>query len=240
MNAGYDFNQILVQYEQWMGMSLFAAIFSELPSMLLGVATYVLTALALHTLAKRRGIHNPWLAWIPFGSSWLLGCISDQYRAVACGETKNRRKVLLVLDILLTVFAIATVALCIVMVLELLTMGLDSAGTLDQMTESTAATLLASLLGPAMGMLLMSIPMAIAGITFAVFYYIALHDVYKSCDPANATLFTVLSVLFNITLPMFLFFVCRNKDDGMPQRTGNPVTTPEMPTGQEPWEQERE
>ena len=33
--------------------------------MLLSIAGYVLTALALYTIARRRGLRNPWLAWIP-------------------------------------------------------------------------------------------------------------------------------------------------------------------------------
>ena len=40
-------------------------------------AVYVLQALSLQTMAKRRGIANAWLAWVPVGSSWLLGAIAD-------------------------------------------------------------------------------------------------------------------------------------------------------------------
>ena len=41
------------------------------------VAVYVLQSLALQTMARHRGIANPWLAWVPVGSSWLLGAIAD-------------------------------------------------------------------------------------------------------------------------------------------------------------------
>ena len=33
--------------------------------MVLSVACYVLEALSLYTIAQRRGIRKPWLAWIP-------------------------------------------------------------------------------------------------------------------------------------------------------------------------------
>lgn len=46
-----------------------------------GVVVYVLQALALQTMAKRRGIANAWLAWVPVGSSWLLGAIADDINA---------------------------------------------------------------------------------------------------------------------------------------------------------------
>ena len=45
---------------------------------LLAVASYVLTALALYTVARRRGLKNPWLAWIPVASAWIVGSLSDQ------------------------------------------------------------------------------------------------------------------------------------------------------------------
>ncbi|MBQ8670270.1 MAG: hypothetical protein IJ508_03390, partial [Oscillospiraceae bacterium] len=44
-------------------------------------AVYVLQALSLQTMAKRRGIANAWLAWVPVGSSWLLGAIADDINA---------------------------------------------------------------------------------------------------------------------------------------------------------------
>ena len=62
---------------------------------LLAIASYVLTALALYTIARRRGLRNPWLAWIPVANSWLLGSLSDQYRYVVKGEHKSKRIILL-------------------------------------------------------------------------------------------------------------------------------------------------
>ena len=67
---------------------------------LVSIAAYVLLALGLYGIAKKRGIHYPWLAWLPVGNAWLLGCISDQYRFVVKGETKNHRKRMLVLSVI--------------------------------------------------------------------------------------------------------------------------------------------
>ena len=65
----------------------------------LSILAYILQALALYTIAKRRGIRKPWLAWIPFGNSWILGSLSDQYHYVTKRTIKNRRKLLLGLEI---------------------------------------------------------------------------------------------------------------------------------------------
>ena len=44
-------------------------------------------------------------------------------------------------------------------------------------------------------------------------------------------IFLVLSIIFRITEPFFLF-LCRDKDEGMPPRKQEPVYTPP----QEPWD----
>ena len=72
------------------------------------VAVYVLQSLSIYTIAKRRGIQKPALAWVPVANVWLLGSISDQYRYVVKGEYKSKRKILLTLSIL-TAVAVAAV-----------------------------------------------------------------------------------------------------------------------------------
>ena len=69
-----------------MANGLLSGIFSGVPTTLIGIATYVLSALGLYTIAKRRGLNHPWLAWIPVASAWIVGSLSDQYRYVVNGE----------------------------------------------------------------------------------------------------------------------------------------------------------
>ena len=70
---------------------------------LISIASYVLYALGLYTIAQRRGIRYAWLAWIPVGSVWILGSIADDYRQKARGEVKNRRTLLMVVTIVMVV-----------------------------------------------------------------------------------------------------------------------------------------
>lgn len=224
------------ELEDLMGMGIFSSLFSEIPSMLINLAVYVFTALALYTIAKRRGINKPWLAWIPFANTWLLGCISDQYRSVVHGEVKNRRKVLLGLQIAISVLTCVIIVLCIVMLGNLLMFGLDNLD--NNMSEAAAKELLNAVMGPAAGMILVAIPMMVVAIIYCVFFFIALHDIYKSCDPDNATLYLILSIFISYTQPIFLF-ICRNKDGGMPPRREEvPFQPPVLPA--EPWEQKEE
>lgn len=221
MENAYDLQSAIQAFEEMMGVSTFAYVVSEIPSMLVSLATYIFTALALYTIAKRRGIHNPWLAWIPFANAWLLGCIADQYRAVARGETKYRRRVLLITEILTCVLAILMLVLMFGMLFNLLAFSMDNWESLDTMSDAVSQELFSAIAGPAVGALLLALVLLPVAIVYAVFSYIALHDIYKSCDPGNATLYLVLSIFIGICQPIFLF-ICRNRDDGMPPREAPP------------------
>ena len=58
---------------------------------------WIIRSLSLHSIAKRRGIRHAWLAWIPIGSHWILGCVADQYQHLVQGKVTSRRKIMLIL-----------------------------------------------------------------------------------------------------------------------------------------------
>ena len=105
-------------FEGDMLFGILSGLLTSIPSVVFGIASYVLTALALSSIAQRRGLRNPWLAWIPVASSWIIGSISDQYRYVVKGENRSKRKILVVLGILGAVFSVALVVLFVVMVVS--------------------------------------------------------------------------------------------------------------------------
>ena len=181
---------------------------SGIPTGLFGVAAYILTALAIYTISRRRGLSKPWLAWIPVINCWLLGSLSDQYRYVVKGENKSKRKWLLILRILKAVLVFAISAFVISMVGSVV-----KASYYGGYLEGDFLDMLA----PVLTMLGFALPYAGITIAFCVVRYIALYDVYRSLDPDNAVLYLVLSILFSPTEPFFLFFN-REKDLGMPPR----------------------
>ncbi len=203
----------------------------QIPSFLLNLAVYVLTALALYELCKRRGINKPWLAWIPVVNCWLLGSLSDQYQYVVKGQNKSKRKSLLTLSIINLVLGFTIAVLAVVLVAQIFI------GAADGVSE---AKLLEMILGPGVGILGLLVPVLGVSIAYIIIRYMALYDVYKSMDPSNCVLFLVLSILAGITEPFFLFFN-RSKDLGMPPRkqtpgyTAEPVHIPAQPEN-DPWE----
>ena len=206
------------EFEEFLGLGLIPAVFSGLPSVAVSIAAYVLTALALYTIAKRRGLKNPWMAWIPVADAWLLGSISDQFRYVVKREYKSKRKVLLVLRIISAVCGLVAMVLGTVAVVGLIQ------GAIQSLPEQK---LLAKIMGPLMGLLGLCVPMVGITIAYTIIRYMALYDIYNSLDPKNSVMYLVLGIIFGVTEPFFLFFN-RNKDEGMPPRkqTAAPVQEP--------------
>ena len=185
-------------------MMLLPGLISGVPTGLFGIAAYILTALAIYAISRRRGLKNPWLAWIPVVNCWLLGSISDQYQYVVKGENKSRRKWLLVLNLVQAALILSVVVLAAVTV----------AGAIFSASD---AAIMRSISGTLIGILGLVLPLAAVAIALCVIRYMALYDVYRSLDPGNAVLYLVLSILFSPTEPFFLFFN-REKDLGMPPR----------------------
>ena len=186
-------------------LGIFAIVYLLL--MAFGIVCYVLYAVGLYRIAKRRGIHHAWLAWIPVGSEWLLGSISDHYQYVAKQNITKRRRTLIVLSILVLVFSGMAGGGVAALVLNM-----DAAAGI---TVAGVALTVVGYLG-AIGI----------GIAIMVFYYSACYDLFRSCKPSYDVLFLILGILFSVTMPFFIF-ACSGSDQGMPARRPRPA--PQIP-----------
>ncbi len=184
------------------GLGIYMLVFS-----LIGLTLYILGSLGAYTIAKRRNIRHAWLAWLPIGNAWIWGCISDQFRYVTRGEVRSRRKVLLGLSIAQYVPVIAMVALYVKLVIAMVIPELEHMGPVDMQEY----------LGTVMLLMLVALVTVVLSIVLLVFAYMALYDLFRSCDPDNAVLFLVLSIVFSNLSSIFIFAV-RNRDLGMPPR----------------------
>ena len=174
------------------------------------VVMYVFNAVGMYRIAKRRGIHHAWLAWVPIGCNWLLGSISDHYQYVAKQKVTKRRRILLILSlvqvVVSTLFMVGAFALSF------------AAG--PGMNDAIGSVLLIAL------MVVSYLGMLGVMIAILVFCYIAYYDLFRSCKPKQDVLFLVLGILVNVTLPFFVF-ACGNSDEGMPARR-KPQPAPEI------------
>ncbi len=186
-------------------------------SLFISLAFYIINSLGFHALAKRRGIPHPGLAWVPVGGQqWILGSLADQYDYLSEGKTKRQRLLLMWLDIGITAISLIYVGLSVAMLI----------GNMDAGNMYGNMALVSSIIST----IIVYFIMLAAAIVRAVFYYIALNKVYKSCNPENATLYLVLSILVGVTQPFFIFF-SRNKDEGLPQRGQGPEGAQQIGSG---------
>ncbi len=191
--------QITRFFEEYGPALLVGLLVFLLVMMVWALVCYVLTAAGFCAVAKRRGINNPWLAWIPIANYWIIGSISDQYQYVVKGKVTNRRKVLLILQIVSGVVS-----------------GIVSGAI-------SMATLISEDAGVGLATVNMLTSFLTLGISIAqmIFYYMSLYDYYSSCCPKNNVLLLVLGIFFSWLQPFFIFFN-RKKDAGMPPRKPEP------------------
>ena len=184
----------------------------------IGVAAYLFMALGLYTIARNRGLRNPWLAWIPVANLWLLGCISDQYRYVTLGEYRNRRKKLLTLSIVEVALIPVAVVLILVWVFGLAALGITG-GNLSEEARGVSVIVLILLF---MVMLLPFIALAVIAVILQIQKCCAYWDLFGSCVPQKRKLFSALSIVASCIgidlVAAILIFACRNKEEGMPPR----------------------
>ena len=164
-----------------------------------GIALYVLQSLGLFTAAKRRGIRNYGLAWVPVAYVWILGSMADQYDLAVKGEDKGYRRKLIGLSIAVVAASFVGAIL------------LGIAAGIGFFGDSSMGVI------PAILGVLVMLAVFVLAVILAVFQYIALYKFYMSCKPENAVVFLVLGIFFQVLTPIFLF-VSRNQDLGFPIR----------------------
>ncbi|MEE0969123.1 MAG: hypothetical protein U0M06_07115 [Clostridia bacterium] len=149
----------------------------------IGLVFYLLRAVGVYGMAKTAGQSKPWLAFIPIVNSFALGRLAEIKRQ----NKKPLRYSLILLWLNIPISAV-TVALIPFLVALIL-------------TENSALALVLIALYPII---------LVLSVTYMVFYYITLYKTFKNFAPENATLFLILTILFNISEPIIIFCL-RNK-----------------------------
>ena len=221
MSEYYEFEHMLEGLDEemmLMGLGLIGMILLVVG--LFAIIGYIFRSIGLYTIAKRRGIANPWLAWLPVGYYWIAGSIADQYQYVENGAVNNKRKILLALSV-------ASILISS-LVSSLVT------GSFVLTTEQVSAEQLAGY--GMMGTLLNLVQWGV-NIATLVFWHWSLYELYSSCNPRNNVLFLVLGIIFGFLVPFFIF-ANRNREEGMPPRQEEPryEYQPEPRVYKEPWD----
>lgn len=160
----------------------------------IAIAVFILKGIGLYSIAHRRGLSHPWLAWIPIGNSFTIGKIADSYKEQTSGKRSSLRWAILILNIV-TLICFAIEMAQIVDIVRLAIIGSDLTNILLYQKSVTYLILLVVSL--------------LTGIATIVFMFVALHSLYKSCSNKHIVML-VFSILVPITLPIFVFAIRRN------------------------------
>ena len=177
---------------------------------------------------------------------WILGSISDQYQYVVKRQVKNKRKALLGLNIAISALAFVIIVGFVWLLIKLVMLGITmDFGWIDNgnPVSDIPWELVSNEIGALLLLAFSALPLMVLSIVHAVFFYMALYDVFRSCDPNNSKLFLILSLVGNVVVEgaysLFLF-LCKDKDLGMPPRKEEPEVIPARPVERDPWENAEE
>ena len=187
-------------------------------ALVFSLVLYVLYSFGLYCIAKRRGIYRPWLAWLPLCRDWTLGGVADRYQLTVKYHFTINAPALVILKLITYVFGVGTVVIS----QELLTnvenlLSWSGKKVSQYQYEREILPLQKNIESMTLILNIICVLTVIAALLYLIFYYRAHYDLFASCRPEQKVVFLVLSILFPVTLPFFVF-ACRNKDDGMPPR----------------------
>ena len=198
LNSNYMFDDSMYGMEEFAFTIIIGILIAYLVLLVFGIASYIMTSLGLYRVAKRRGIQDPWMAWIPFASDWLLGSIADEYDNHN-GIKRKWRVLLLSLSIISVVgFVIFYVAFIVVMMI--------------MATSQDFSRMLGMFLGVYGGVLVFAMIATAQGFCKAVCIY----KVFESTVPKRAVTYFVLYLLVPLAGPICLL-ACSKKGYPFPE-----------------------
>lgn len=206
MEYGYDYGSSVGEATAVGVVGIFLVFYVILYMALIAflVVSYILQSKGFYTIAKRRGIDKPWMAWIPYANYWIIGRIADDYCLKVEKKQTNHAKKLLGSAIGFGCTAVLYIICTVIFIV--------GSGVSVGFNEEAAAPVLSLLF-------LVFIPSVLlflaAGVILNVFFYIALYKIFNSCQPSKSVLYLLLSIFVGVVQPFFIFAV-RNSDEGMP------------------------
>ena len=180
---------------------------------------YVFVSLGGQRMARKVGMSNPWMFWIPCANVYAMGNLADTQATLCEGKNTTYRKKMLAWSIVVACAAIPwAIAYTVFMVAAAANGLLDENGVLITLDGAS----LEPLIGPTLFLLAVSLVFLALYIVYVVIYYKTLYRIYKLYAPNGAAGLIVLSVFVSVAIPaVFLklserepVLTPRGEDDG--------------------------
>ena len=167
---------------------------------LFSIVTYIIYGVSMLTIAKNRGLSGGWMAFFPFVSWFQLGKVADDIRE----KTTDKKSSLRVWMLICSLVTVGIGALALLLYVIFIVVGM-----FGMRTEGTAMAAMPSMLVMIV-MLLLELVAFIPYIALFILQYVCLYQIYADYAPDKKVLFLILSIVFSIIFPFFLFAI-RNK-----------------------------
>ena len=175
---------------------------------------YVFVSLGGQRMARKVGMSNPWMFWIPCANVYAMGNLADTQASLCEGKNTTYRKKMLTWTIVVACMAIVwAIAFSVFMVVAAANGMLDANGdlvTLDGFDPD-------ALIGPALFLLLTSLASLVLYIVYLVIYFKALYRIYKLYAHDGAAGLVVLSVFVSVAIPA-VFLSLSKREPVLPPR----------------------
>jgi hypothetical protein len=164
---------------------------------------YILRCVGIMTLARNRGMSNPWVIWIPLVGVYTIGALADDIQARE-GKRTAFRWLLLGGNILTYVISIVSSAASIGSLVDMF-------GNFDPYSYGFGESYFEGMTRFSMISGLLGGPASLISLAVYVITIIALFYIYKCYKPESSTAYTVLSVIFPFMQSIFPFAIRNNQ-----------------------------
>ncbi len=156
-------------------------------SLLIGLANYIMYGIAILRMAKRAGVKNGWLGFVPCANEWMLGRLSD------VGSTRRHSGA--------RILACSLVTLLGGGVSMILSFSILAAVTQNDLPSEAA------MVGMAGAIMLISLLILAAAICLLVFYCMALYRIAQNFGGASASSFGIGLILTLFFCPIAMYII---------------------------------
>ena len=180
-------------------------------AMAYGAFSYIGMGLGGFRMARKVGMNNPWMFWIPLANAYAMGNLADQQASLCDGRSTTFRKKMLAWNIVIIcaalLFVIAMVPILLVVSVHG-TMGQDGTVTVPEKYMEDLA-------GPALFFLFSFLAFLVLSVIYLVVYYKVLYRIFKLYAPDGAVGLLILSIFINAAIPA-VFLILSGKEPALP------------------------
>ena len=176
-----------------------------------GAYTYIGMGLGGFRMARKIGMTNPWMFWIPMANVYAMGNLADQQASLCEGRSTAFRKKMLAWNIVIIcaalLFVIAMIPILVVATVH---------GTMDENgTVTIPEAYMNDLVGPSLFFLFSLLVLLVLSVIYLVVYYKVLYRIFKLYAPDGAVGLLILSIFVNAAIPA-VFLILSGKEPALP------------------------